>query len=97
MRINVQRMSVPVALLAVVALCLGISPIAAAARPARAAGTGAGAKRAGTAVGPGLHAGGSVDEAWLTGAGPGDQITLVQHGAPSPTRPIRARPTRSGR
>ena len=93
MRINVQRMSVPVALLAVVALCLGISPIAAAAaRPARAAGTGAGAKRAGTAVGPGLHAGGSVDEAWLTGAGPGDEITLVQRqsAVTNPANPSKA-------
>jgi hypothetical protein len=29
-----------------------------------------------------LHSGGSVDEAWLTGAGPGDAITLLQNGFP---------------
>ena len=31
-----------------------------------------------TAVG--LHGGGSVEEAWLTGAGPGDRIDLVRDG-----------------
>ncbi len=29
-----------------------------------------------------LHANGSVDEAWLTGAGAGDAVTLLQNGAP---------------
>ena len=32
--------------------------------------------------GPGLQGNGSVDEAWLTGAGPGDSITLLQNGSP---------------
>jgi predicted acyl esterase len=37
----------------------------------------------------GLQAGGSVDEAWLTGAAPGDSITLLQNGSPvvSPDNP----------
>ena len=43
-----------------------------------------------------LHAGGSVEEAWLTGAGPGDSITLVRNGDPPSRRP-RRRPTHSGR
>ena len=30
----------------------------------------------------GLQGGGSVDEAWLTGASPGDSITLLQNGSP---------------
>ena len=29
-----------------------------------------------------LHGGGSIDEAWLTGAAPGDSVTLVQNGSP---------------
>jgi uncharacterized protein len=39
-----------------------------------------------------LHGDGSVDEAWLTGAAPGDRITLMQHGAtvPNPANPARA-------
>ncbi len=93
MRINLQRMSVSVALVAVVTLCLGISPITAgAARAPRAVGTGTGARGAGTAVGSGLHGGGSVDEAWLTGAGPGDEITLVQRqsAVPNPANPSKA-------
>lgn len=36
---------------------------------------------AGAAAPVSLKAGGSVDEAWLTGAGPGDQIALYRHGA----------------
>ncbi len=34
---------------------------------------------AGAVTGPNLHAGGSVEEAWLTGAHPGDRITLDRH------------------
>ncbi len=34
------------------------------------------------ASGSGLQGNGSVDEAWLTGAGPGDSITLLQGGSP---------------
>ena len=33
---------------------------------------------------PHLRGNGSVDEAWLTGAGPGDRITLQRNGAPAP-------------
>ena len=32
-------------------------------------------------TGSGLHGNGSVDEAWLTGAGPGDQVVLMRHGS----------------
>jgi hypothetical protein len=32
------------------------------------------------AAGSGLHGNGSVDEAWLTGAGPGNTIVLLRHG-----------------
>jgi uncharacterized protein len=32
----------------------------------------------------GLRGGGSIDEAWLTGARPGDRLTLLRHGAPVP-------------
>ena len=41
------------------------------------------------ASGPGLQGGGSVDEAWLTGAAPGDSITLLQNSSPvsSPDNP----------
>jgi predicted acyl esterase len=56
------------ALLAVISVCLGFGPTAA---PAGAA-----------AAGPSsLHGNGSVDEAWLTGAHPGDHITLRRDGA----------------
>jgi len=37
---------------------------------------------AAVAAAVGLHGGGSVDEAWLTGAGPGDRIDLVHDGHP---------------
>ncbi len=42
----------------------------------------AGGPTAGASVGPGLQGNGSVDEAWMTGAAPGDSITLLQSGAP---------------
>ena len=39
--------------------------------------------RPGRGVGRGpLRGDGSVDEAWLVGASPGDRITLLRHGAP---------------
>src|SRR5580658_2597807 len=42
----------------------------------------AGTVRAGAATGATLQAQGSVDEAWLTGATPGDRITLMRKGEP---------------
>ena len=50
--------------------CLGLAPLLV-----------SGASTAG-ADAPALHANGSVDEAWLTGAGPGDSVTLLQNGSP---------------
>ena len=51
--------------------CLGIGPaLVVDIRPAAAVPAGA------------LHGGGSIDEAWLTGAAPGDSVTLVQNGSP---------------
>jgi uncharacterized protein len=52
------------------------------------AGTGPAAALAAT----GLRGGGSVDEAWLTGAHPGDRIVLAQHGTTvsNPANPGRA-------
>ena len=49
-----------------------------------AIGVGIGLSTVGTANGskrPNLRGNGSVDEAWLTAAGPGDHITLLEHGA----------------
>jgi uncharacterized protein len=43
---------------------------------------GATAQATSVAAGTGLQGSGSVDEAWLTGAGPGDAVTLLRHGAP---------------
>lgn len=40
------------------------------------------ASSSGSATRPDLRASGSVDEAWLLGAGPGDHITLTRNGAP---------------
>ena len=42
----------------------------------------ASAPTAGATVLHTLQFGGSVDEAWLTGAGPGDSVTLLQNGTP---------------
>jgi predicted acyl esterase len=79
------------ALLAVAATSLALSPVvASAAAPASgvvpAVGpVGATPPATGGAStptpAPALKGNGSVDEAWLTGAGPGDQITLMQNGA----------------
>ena len=55
---------------AVAALCVGLVPTLVAVAPA------------GADAASSLHAGGSVDEAWLTGAGAGDTVTLVQNGSP---------------
>ena len=44
-------------------------------------GVSSGASRAGAASVSGLHGGGSIEEAWLTGANPGDSITLMRGGA----------------
>ena len=50
-----------------------------------AAGVGIGLAAVGTssaaAKRPALEGNGSIDEAWLTGAGPGDHITLTRNGA----------------
>jgi len=45
-----------------------------------------------SSAGSGLHGNGSVDEAWLTGAAPGDSVTLVRNGSPvaNATNPGRA-------
>ena len=56
---------------AVAALCVGLAPTLVAVAPP------AGATSVATPA-----AGGSVDEAWLTGAGAGDSVTLVQNGIP---------------
>jgi uncharacterized protein len=65
-----------VALLATAAICLALSPaVASASAAATAAATDS--PSAATA----LTGNGSVDEAWLTGANPGDQITLMHHGS----------------
>src|SRR5664280_2990981 len=71
MRIRVQVMFTSVAFVVAATLCLGIGPMTAGA--AGAAGT--------PVAGSSLRGSGSVDEAWLTGANPGDRITLVRHGA----------------
>ena len=59
-------------LLACAALCLGLTALM--------PGT-VGAATTGNAGARSLHSGGSVDEAWLTGAAPGDRITLLHYGA----------------
>ena len=71
------------ALVAVV--LIGIGPSLAVAAPPAAAGA------------PELRAGGSVDEAWLTGAAPGDYVTLEQGGTPVAVAGNPGRPTRSAR
>ena len=54
-------------------LCIGLAPAV------------TGADGSEDAAGAGtLQGNGSVDEAWLTGAGPGDQITLFRHHSPVP-------------
>jgi len=63
MRSNGRIRSVAVAVLVVATIGAGISPVV------------AGAEAATTT----LQGRGSVDEAWLTGANPGDHITLMQH------------------
>ena len=52
----------------------------------------ASAPQAGAVISHSLQAGGSVDEAWLTGAGAGDSVTLLQNGIPvaSPANPSSA-------
>ncbi len=72
-------------LVAAAATCIGLTVLV--------PGSVASAVRADTAVGQAgagsLHSGGSVDEAWLTGAHPGDRITLLQlrHGRSSAGQP----------
>jgi uncharacterized protein len=55
------------------AVLMAMSTLFAGLVPALSAGAGA------TAPSTTLHGNGSVDEAWLTGANPGDQITLIQN------------------
>ncbi|MGO8871125.1 MAG: hypothetical protein ACLQPH_06930 [Acidimicrobiales bacterium] len=64
MRIQGRFVSAAIALLAVLTVVTGIGAVA--------GGT------AGAAGAPGPQGNGSVDEAWLTGATPGDQITLMK-------------------
>jgi len=54
-------------------LCLGILPTVLASAPLA---------DAAPLVTAGIHGNGSIEEAWLTGAGPGDSITLLRHGSP---------------
>src|ERR1700722_9486981 len=56
------------ALAFVAAVCGGVGPASALGTPAGPAAT--------------LHGDGSIDEAWLTGAHPGDRITLLRLGQP---------------
>ncbi len=67
MRIGVHATGRAVALVAMAAMCLTVN--AAAASPVGAAST------------PTMRGNGSIDEAWLTGANPGDQITLMRGGS----------------
>ena len=53
------------------ALCVGLVPTLVAVAPP-----------AGATLTPALQSGGSVDEAWLTGARAGDSVTLLQNGTP---------------
>ncbi len=48
-----------------------------------------------TGSAPGLRGGGSIDEAWLTGARPGDRLTLLREGHLCLTQPIPEPPTPS--
>ncbi len=70
-------------LVATAAICVAIGPLPAG---------GAGAASTASPLSTTLHGRGSVDEAWLTGANPGDQIVLRQHGATvsNPANPGRA-------
>jgi uncharacterized protein len=63
-----------VSLLAVAAFCLALSPAVASASPIAA-------ETSSPDTAATLAGNGSVDEAWLTGASPGDQITLMQNGS----------------
>ena len=56
---------------ALMAVCLGLGPVLVVAPPT-----------AGAPSGAGLQGEGSVDEAWLTGAAPGDSISLMHNGVP---------------
>ena len=53
------------------AMCVGLVPTLVAVAPP-----------AGATSPSSMQSGGSVDEAWLTGAGPGDAVTLLQNGFP---------------
>ncbi len=79
MRIGVRATSRSAVLVAVAVVVLGLSPTAttvagAAGRPGGKAADAAG----GRPTHPGLRGGGSIDEAWLTGATPGDRISLLE-------------------
>jgi len=73
-----SRNRVTVAVVAVVAV------VAAVAAAAIVAGVGLTAGTATPVKAPSLSGAGSVDEAWLTGAHPGDRITLMMNGTPVP-------------
>jgi predicted acyl esterase len=62
------------ALVAAVAVCVGIGPMT--------AGAAGSATPPASPISPTLQGQGSVDEAWLTGASPGDHIVLKQLGTP---------------
>ena len=71
MRSRSRRSSWKRAVAGVAIVCVGLVPTLVSTAPAASA-----------AAPTGLQSGGSVDEAWLTGAGAGDAITLLQDGAP---------------
>ena len=71
MRTVHRRPFVRLAGAAVAVATLGLAPAAVAAAPP-----------AGATVVHDLQSDGSIDEAWLTGAGPGDAVTLLQNGSP---------------
>jgi len=66
-----RRPFVASCLAGLVVVTLGLAPALVASAPP-----------AGATIAHVLSSGGSVDEAWLTGAGPGDSVTLLQNGSP---------------
>ena len=76
MRRRFQIAGYVVAAAATAALCLALSPAV-----ASAAATAAGSGAPGTTMTMTLTGNGSIDEAWVTGANPGDQVTLMRDGS----------------
>jgi predicted acyl esterase len=78
MRSRVRRTSWRHAVAGMAAVVVGLAPTLVATAPT-----------AGATSSPGLRGNGSIDEAWLTGAHPGDAVTLLHNGSPvtSPANP----------